>query len=302
MNSFQNNSKNFEIWKNSEKYGGEKIYFIPYKYEELWPIEEKLWNAEFTHGMFTKHWHYSIYIVMAYIAGVYSLKKWMEDKKPFDLRLPLFFWNLALSIFSTCGAWRFGHEFFYVLLNRGFQDSICLSFSPAEPVAFWAMCFALSKIAEFGDTVFLLLRKRPLIFLHWFHHAVVLIYSWHSATELTAAGRWFIQLNYMVHSVMYAYYAAACIGLRAPKWISMSVTAMQTTQMLIGVLISLYVAFLKWTQDINFVCQQSVQNMCICFTIYSAFAVLFTRFFVNAYCRKGERRRMAHSNNSVKEE
>uniref|UniRef100_A0A914MN91 Elongation of very long chain fatty acids protein n=1 Tax=Meloidogyne incognita TaxID=6306 RepID=A0A914MN91_MELIC len=303
MTSYNNNNtNNFEIWKNSEKYGGSKIYFIPYKYEELWSIEEKLWNAEFTHGMFTKHWHFSIYIVMAYIAGVYSLKKWMEDRKAFDLRLPLFFWNVGLSIFSTCGAWRFGHEFFYVLLNRGFQDSICLSFSPAEPVAFWAMCFALSKIAEFGDTVFLLLRKRPLIFLHWFHHAVVLIYSWHSATELTAAGRWFIQLNYMVHSVMYAYYAAACIGIRAPKWISMSVTAMQTTQMLIGVFISLYVAYLKGTQDINFVCQQSVQNMCICFTIYSAFAVLFTRFFVKAYIQKGERRKITLSNNSVKEE
>jgi elongation of very long chain fatty acids protein 6 len=223
----------------------------------------------------------------------------MENRKPYDLRYPLFFWNLGLAIFSTTGSWRFGHEFFYVLWNRGFHDSICLSFCPTEPVAFWAMCFALSKIAEFGDTIFLLLRKRPLIFLHWFHHAVVLIYSWHSATELTAAGRWFIQLNYMVHSVMYTYYAASCIGLRAPKWVSMSVTAAQTTQMLIGVLISLYVAFLKLTQDSSFICQQSVQNMCICFAIYSAFAVLFTRFFIKAYCRKGgERRTMTQTNNN----
>ncbi|KAF7636986.1 Elongation of very long chain fatty acids protein, partial [Meloidogyne graminicola] len=282
----------FGIW-NTEKYGGSKIYFIPYKYDGLWTVEEKLWNAELTHRMFTQHWHYSIYIVLAYIGGVYSLKKWMENRKPFDLRLLLFFWNVGLAIFSTMGAWRFGQEFFHVLFNRGFQDSICLSFSPTEPVAFWAMCFALSKIAEFGDTIFLLLRKRPLIFLHWFHHAVVLIYSWHSATELTAAGRWFIQLNYMVHSIMYTYYAAACLGLRAPKWVSMS--------MLIGVSISLYVAFLKLTQDNNtFVCQQSIQNMCICFTIYSAFAILFSRFFVNAYIRKGERRK--NLKNSQKEE
>jgi elongation of very long chain fatty acids protein 6 len=170
-----NNINNFAIW-NSDKYGGAVIYYIPYKYDEFWALEESFWNGEFTHKMFTKHWHFSIYIVLAYIAGVHYLKKWMENRKPYDLRYPLFFWNLGLAIFSTTGSWRFGHEFFYVLWNRGFHDSICLSFCPTEPVAFWAMCFALSKIAEFGDTIFLLLRKRPLIFLHWFHHAVVLIY------------------------------------------------------------------------------------------------------------------------------
>lgn len=31
----------------------------------------------------------------------------------------------------------------------------------------WAFLFVLSKIVELGDTAFLVLRKRPIIFLHW---------------------------------------------------------------------------------------------------------------------------------------
>ncbi|KHJ89725.1 GNS1/SUR4 family protein [Oesophagostomum dentatum] len=65
--------------------------------------------------------------------------------------------------------------------NRPFTDSVCFSVDPTGPASFWACMFAFSKIAELGDTLFLALRKRPVIFLHWYHHAVVLIYVWHSA-------------------------------------------------------------------------------------------------------------------------
>lgn len=33
---------------------------------------------------------------------------------------------------------------------------------------------------ELGDTLFIVLRKRPLIFLHYYHHVAVLIYTVHS--------------------------------------------------------------------------------------------------------------------------
>lgn len=33
---------------------------------------------------------------------------------------------------------------------------------------YWGWMFVMSKAPELGDTMFLILRKRPVIFLHWY--------------------------------------------------------------------------------------------------------------------------------------
>lgn len=60
-----------------------------------------------------------------------------------------------------------------------------------------------------------------------------------SAIELTAPGRWFIMMNFFVHTIMYAYYSITAWGIRPPKLLSMCVTVLQTSQMLIGIFISM---------------------------------------------------------------
>lgn len=52
-----------------------------------------------------------------------------------------------------------------------------------------------------------MLRKQKLIFLHWYHHITVLIYCWYSFSQYTAPARWFVVMNFVVHSIMYTYYA-----------------------------------------------------------------------------------------------
>jgi len=101
----------------------------------------------------------------------------------------------------------------------------------------------LSKIPELADTGFLIARGRPVGLLHWFHHATVLLYCWFAYSARSSSGLFFCAMNYLVHSVMYAYFAAVAAGYK-PSW-GAHVTRLQIAQMVAGVAI---VASSAWLQ------------------------------------------------------
>ena len=99
----------------------------------------------------------------------------------------------------------------------------------ATPVyGFWAFLFAWSKIAEFGDTFLIVLRKRPLTFLHVYHHCTVLFLCFYTGGDGAPTTRWFSTMNYFVHALMYTYYAIQILKLvRIPKALAMAITILQ---------------------------------------------------------------------------
>ncbi len=77
--------------------------------------------------------------------------------------------------------------------------------------------------------------------------------------------------------------AASSCGLKLPRWIPIFVTTVQTTQMLVGVLISICIYFIKTA---GYQCQQSYTNLYLSFIIYITFALLFVQFFIKSYITK----------------
>nr|KAG5691301.1 hypothetical protein BaRGS_014000 [Batillaria attramentaria]KAG5702774.1 hypothetical protein BaRGS_003648 [Batillaria attramentaria] len=140
--------------------------------------------------------------------------------------------------------------------------------------------FTLSKVLELGDTVFIVLRKQPLIFLHWYHHITVLLYVWYSYTDHTAPGRWFMVMNYIVHSLMYTYYALRAMRFRFPKFISIVITTLQLMQMIIGVVINVLTYQAKARGEF---CQQTYENLQYSSIMYFTYFVLFAHFFYTTY-------------------
>ena len=65
----------------------------------------------------------------------------------------------------------------------------------------------MSKRVELGDTLFIVVRKQKLIFLHYIHPVLALIYPWYSVSQNISLECWFVTVNYVVHSSMYSYYA-----------------------------------------------------------------------------------------------
>jgi len=162
---------------------------------------------------------------------------------------------------------------------------------------FWTWMFVLSKLPELGDTIFVVLRKQPLIFLHWYHHMTVLLYSWFSYSEYTASARWYVVMNYCVHSIMYSYYALKAMRYRPPKMISMVITAMQLAQMVIGCAINMSAYQILESGQVD--CHITRMNIRFSFAMYFSYFVLFAHFFHKSYLANGKKADKKHFANSA---
>ena len=115
-------------------------------------------------------------------------------------------WNGGLALFSVAGAAHLGPLLLRQLRQRHPVEVLCdASYWIDDP---WACWFVASKVVEFGDTLLLRRRGRPVTFLHAYHHGSVLVYSAHALAVRNPVGIWFMALNLLVHAVMYAYYVA----------------------------------------------------------------------------------------------
>jgi elongation of very long chain fatty acids protein 6 len=213
-----------------------------------------------------------------YVVLVFTGQWLMKNRPAFNLRMPLIAWNIGLAVFSIVGAIRTIPELVDSVLFNGFVHSICNSRFFYGTTGFWAYAFTASKVIELGDTAFIVLRRQPLIFLHWYHHVTVLIYCFYSYPEHVSSGRWYMVMNYCVHSVMYSYFALRALRFRVPAVIRKSVTLLQITQMIIGLGIVVG-AYIVKSQGTN--CQQSYNNMAITIAMYASYLILFLHFF---YC------------------
>ena len=136
-----------------------------------------------------------------------------------------------------------------------------------------------------GDTLFIVLRKQRLIFLHWYHHITVLLYSWYSYKDMVAGGGWFMTMNYLVHALMYSYYAARAAGFRVSRRLAMFITLTQISQMVVGCVVN-YLVY-SWMQR-GAGCPSHVHNIVWSSLMYLSYFLLFLHFFYEAYVGKNK--------------
>ena len=247
--------------------------FIPYLDFEL------NYHLEIFQKWMLEHPLVPIYSCIGYVLFVGLGSLVMKNREPFNLKIPLFLWNLGLAVFSICGTIRMYEAVSRGVLKHGFPSVLChLGMDSVQGI--WIPLFMASKFVEFGDTAFIVLRKKKLMFLHWYHHVTVLLFTWYAVVTLSATGRWFIVMNFFVHSIMYSYYALQAINIRLPKVVSMAITSIQMTQMLGGVYFIWYTA----TQLVsNKSCDQTLAVVVSGGIMYASYFALFLNFFCQAY-------------------
>ncbi|KAI0977652.1 hypothetical protein GJ496_006632 [Pomphorhynchus laevis] len=253
-----------------------------YRYK-IFDFEQKFFNMSYileVHDWMRLNWINSVFGGIMYVIFAFVCERVMKNRQAMNLQPILILWNICFAAFSCFGFIRVLPEFIYSLTVEGFEYSICNNSNAYGVAGFWSYMFCLSKVPELFDTAFIVLRKRPLIFLHWFHHSTVLIYTWLSYENLAASGRWFMTINYGIHSVMYTYYACKALKWRVPEFLSVTITAFQILQMCMGCYVNYNI--LKIKRD-GRLCRVPNINVYVSFFIYFLYFLLFTHFFVCRY-------------------
>eukprot|EP00121_Abeoforma_whisleri_P009882 Awhi_evm1s9100 len=187
-------------------------------------------------------------ICVSYVAFVFLGQRFMKDRDPFKFHTRLGLWNLGLSFFSFMGVFRVAPFLLKMLMEMGIEDSLCRS--PQETygngvVGTWCMFFAVSKVPELLDTVFLVFRKREVKFLHWYHHVSVLTYCWLAYSTSASIAIFFVTMNFFVHAVMYMYYGLQTFKMWPRVLNPIFITYLQLSQMVVGFAVCLGAIYQK---------------------------------------------------------
>ncbi|RCN33149.1 GNS1/SUR4 family protein [Ancylostoma caninum] len=143
----------------------------------------------------------------------------------------------------------------------------------------------MSKAPELGDTMFLVLRKKPVIFMHWYHHALTFVYAAITYSEHQAWARWSLALNLTVHTIMYFYFGVRALKIQTPRPVAKFITTIQIVQFVISCYIFAHLVVIKTYNQIPD-CAVSWNVLSIGGLMYLSYLYLFAEFFYNAYIKK----------------
>ena len=233
-----------------------------------------------------EHMQMPFIICGGYLAFIHTFSKYMNNRKQYSLTQPLIYWNTVLCLFSFVGALQTVPMLASNIYNSNeFTDTICVNPTNSWGQNSWIGLFVYSKIPELIDTFFIIARKRPLIFLHWYHHVTVLLYCWHSYATEAPQALYFVAMNYSVHSIMYGYYALSAMKLK-PVWLPPAmITAAQISQMIVGVIIQCISSY-QYINTSHESCPLNGKNIFWGGVMYASYLKLFLDFALKRYTPK----------------
>mmetsp|Transcript_54620 Transcript_54620/g.116039 ORF Transcript_54620/g.116039 Transcript_54620/m.116039 type:complete len:307 (-) Transcript_54620:170-1090(-) len=249
---------------------------------------EKFYDPAETLGWMQLRPTFPIWSCILYLILITVGRSHMEKNPAWSWRRVLAAWNLSLSLFSTIGFLRTAPHLFHNLMSYPLREVMCGD--PKETygsgsTGLWVQLFILSKFPELLDTFFIVVHKKPLIFLHWYHHVTVLLFCWHSYVTASPPGLFFVTMNYAVHAVMYGYYFLMAVGMR-PRWFNpIVVTLMQIAQMAVGVSVTALGFYFYSNPEEGRICNIQKENLTAGFIMYGSYFYLFLHFFLTRYIK-----------------
>lgn len=242
----------------------------------------------------------TIALTSLYLLIVWLGPKLMQHREPFQLKYILFFYNMGLVLLNfhiffelVTASWALGYSYFCQPVSYTLDKN-----EMRVAKALWWYYF--SKLIEFADTIFFIMRKKnnQVSFLHVYHHATMFPIWW-IGVKWVAGGQSFFgaMMNSFIHVIMYTYYGVAVLGPEFQKylWWKKYLTTIQLIQFVIGMIHavqSLYFScdFPEWMHWALIVYGLSILS-------------LFLNFYFHAYIKpkksKGEKVEKANGKGEV---
>lgn len=221
---------------------------------------------------------------LTYLAWVLVIGPiYMRDRKPMNLRNTLIAYNAGQVLLSAYMFYEHLVAGWWFDYNIGCQTVDYTDSAKSRRMLNLCYIYYFSKLTEFADTIFFVLRKKKsqITWLHLYHHSLTPIEAWILVKFLAGGNATFPNiLNNFVHVCMYFYYMMSAMGPQYQKylWWKKYMTELQIAQFVlcIGHCIT---ALCTECAFPKFVSALLLLNS-------SIFFVLFMNFYVQSYRNK----------------
>ncbi|CAO1336487.1 unnamed protein product [Diamesa serratosioi] len=224
----------------------------------------------------------ALYLYFVIIFG----KKWMANRKPFELNNIMNCYNLAQIILNSFIP-IVGLKYTYFQKDYNFLcqniEKDNYSFN-SMMVVYVSYFYFLLKILDLLDTIFFVLRKKDnqITFLHIYHHAGIVVACYVHVKFMSASGHPLLLaiINSFVHTIMYGYYFITSFKpeLKQSIWWKKHITQVQLIQFAILLVHFTIPIFIKCSYPKFVLFMLVLQNLFM--------LALFSDFYYKAYIKK----------------
>ncbi|CDO71575.1 hypothetical protein BN946_scf184911.g45 [Trametes cinnabarina] len=236
--------------------------------------------------------------LVAYLVIIFGIRAWMKDRPPYKLQFLFRLHNAFLSSGSLLLFVLILEEVLPHLWQNGPFFALCNPAMFTERLQFYYMINYYFKYIELVDTVFLALKKKPLAFLHVFHHSATALLCYTQLNGQTSVQWVVISINLLVHVIMYYYYFATAGGARI--WWKKYLTTFQIVQFIIDLFI-VYFATYSYYAATYFPnlptygsCAGTERAALFGCGLLSSYLLLFIQFYIQTYKKPSGKRAVAN--------
>ncbi|KAJ7338527.1 hypothetical protein JRQ81_012429 [Phrynocephalus forsythii] len=223
-------------------------------------------------------------LTVVYLLFIFLGTKFMKNRPALSLRSLLILYNLGVTMLSfymlielILATWEGSYNLQCQNLNSAGEADIRVA-----KVLWW---YYFSKVIEFADTLFFVLRKKnsQITFLHVYHHATM-FNIWWCVMNWIPCGQSFFgpTLNSFIHVLMYSYYGLSVIpSMRKYLWWKKYLTQAQLIQFLLTITHTLSAAVKPCGFPLGCLIFQSSYMMTL--------VILFVNFYIKTYQKRPSR-------------